>query len=944
MHLEQLDDGDWTVIDSAVSKLEEAWRTGSRPDWTHFVPDVELPLRRAVLIELIKVDQEYRQRNGKPQPLEKYVATWPELRADTAALRTLLEAECLTRALQGDRPSRAELRSRFIDVEPHVDLESVLAECEWEHEQIAARNTTIFNQSTNDTSPIPASILQPPEQPGEIGRLGHYRILSVLGSGGMGVVFQAEDQRLGRHVAIKTLKSDLALNPEYRKRFLREARAAAHLNHDHVVTIHQVDEVNGVPYLAMQLLQGETLERRLHREKTLTTAEIIRIGCEISDALSAAHEAGLTHRDVKPANIWLEAKTDRVKLLDFGLAHVASFPPEPAGSAEPAPVHNGHDGLTRPGEQMGTPGYMAPELFLGESADARSDLFAFGCVLYHCSTGELPFGRAVAPTGIMGRDLGVSRRLGTDRPAAFCELILKMLARQPGDRPQKCRDVLSELQKIRSALAARQQNRRMLIGALSVGIVLLLVVVGFVMRPPGTLSYLLSGPVAANLKESHPVRFVAARQYAVEDRPFDVATTDFNHDGFLDLVVSNLHSHSLSLWLGRDNGEFEPAPRIATANYPYGIALGDYNEDQHADIAVATENGLDLLLGQGTANFVAAQRLELKSAMRGIVTADLDGDGHLDLAASDSASKDVAVWFGAGNGTFHSSQTHAVQDYPVSIAAADLNRDRQLDLIVSNGKSDSISVLLAVGDRRFGMAQHIGVGSGPGMIVVADLNRDEHPDVAVENFGTNDVTILWGRGDGNFRRGPAINVGSGPGGLDSGDFNGDGWLDLVVANHLSNSVNLLLGRADGTLELATDERVGETPVGIAVGDFDGDGREDFAVANHHSTSVSVVLNPEPRAFLRVAMPLRMRTGLLQSIVVTAADAEGNPLRDFKGVVHFTSDDPNATLPADYEFQIADEGSRSFYVTFKSLGPHTLSASCISPQLQGGSLVVVQAPQ
>src|SRR5687768_6844188 len=142
----------------------------------------------------------------------------------------------------------------------------------------------------------------------------------------MGIVFEAEDKRLHRRVAIKTLKRRLAWNPKFRERFLREARAAARLTHDHVITIHQVDEADGIPYLAMPLLQGETLEARLKREKSLPIDVVLRIGIEIAEALAAAHAVGLIHRDVKPANIWLEAKDDRVKLLDFGLAHVADSP------------------------------------------------------------------------------------------------------------------------------------------------------------------------------------------------------------------------------------------------------------------------------------------------------------------------------------------------------------------------------------------------------------------------------------------------------------------------------------------------------------------------------------------------------------------------------------------------------------------------------------------
>jgi serine/threonine protein kinase len=165
--------------------------------------------------------------------------------------------------------------------------------------------------------------LGPPESPGEIGRLGPYRILKVLGVGGMGVVFQAEDTQLKRLVALKGMRPALAASVGARQRFLREARAVAALEHDHIVPIYQVGEERGVPYLAMQRLEGESLADRLLREGKLGLGDVLRIGKEIANGLSAAHQRGLIHRDIKPANVWLEAERDRVEILDFGLARAA---------------------------------------------------------------------------------------------------------------------------------------------------------------------------------------------------------------------------------------------------------------------------------------------------------------------------------------------------------------------------------------------------------------------------------------------------------------------------------------------------------------------------------------------------------------------------------------------------------------------------------------------
>ncbi len=216
--------------------------------------------------------------------------------------------------------------------------------------------------------------LAPPQGPGELGRLGGYRVLKVLGQGGMGVVFLAEDLRLKRRVALKAIKPGAGSAPA-RQRFLREAQATAQLKHDHVVTIYQVGEERGAPFLAMEFLQGEALDERLKHDGQLPILEALRIARETAEGLAAAHEVGLIHRDIKPGNLWLEAPRGRVKILDFGLAR---------GGTEDVQI-------TQSGAIVGTPAYMAPEQAQAEEVDGRADLFSLGCVLYRMVTGELPF-------------------------------------------------------------------------------------------------------------------------------------------------------------------------------------------------------------------------------------------------------------------------------------------------------------------------------------------------------------------------------------------------------------------------------------------------------------------------------------------------------------------------------------------------------------------------
>jgi formylglycine-generating enzyme required for sulfatase activity len=274
--------------------------------------------------------------------------------------------------------------------------------------------------------------LAPAERPDEIGRLGGFRILTVLGCGGMGVVFQAEDPKLERRLAIKAMLPKLAASGSAHKRFLREARTAAAIEHDHIVPILQVGEDRGVPFFAMPFLKGESLDHRLKREGALPLAEVVRIGRETVEGLAAAHEHGLIHRDIKPANLWLESPRGRVKILDFGLARAATASPR----------------LTRQGAIVGTPAYMAPEQGAGEAVDHRCDLFSLGCVLYQCCTGRMPFrGKDTVTTllAVATTNPPPPSELRPEVPAALSDLVMQLLAKKPEDRPESARAVAERL-------------------------------------------------------------------------------------------------------------------------------------------------------------------------------------------------------------------------------------------------------------------------------------------------------------------------------------------------------------------------------------------------------------------------------------------------------------------------------------------------------------------
>ncbi len=275
--------------------------------------------------------------------------------------------------------------------------------------------------------------LGPAERPDELGRLGSYRIFKVLGAGGMGVVFLGEDVQLERKLAIKAMLPALAASESARQRFLREAKTAAAIEHDHIVPIFQVGQDRGVPFIAMPFLKGEPLDERLRRQGVLPLAEILRIGRETARGLAAAAQAGLIHRDIKPANLWLEGAEGRVKILDFGLARAAGD----------------NSQLTQTGAIMGTPAYMAPEQARGETVTARCDVFSLGCVLYKMSTGLQPFKGTDPVSTLMAVAMEQPippLELNPGIPRELSDLVMKLLEKDPDRRPASAAEVVRTLE------------------------------------------------------------------------------------------------------------------------------------------------------------------------------------------------------------------------------------------------------------------------------------------------------------------------------------------------------------------------------------------------------------------------------------------------------------------------------------------------------------------
>jgi eukaryotic-like serine/threonine-protein kinase len=284
--------------------------------------------------------------------------------------------------------------------------------------------------------------------------VSHYRVVGRLGVGGMGVVYDAEDQRLSRKVALKFLSDELASDPDARRRLQREATILARLNHPNICTIYEIGEQDGRPFLVMERLDGTNLKLHIAR-KTLETSEVVDIAVQIATALDAAHQQGIVHRDIKPGNVFVST-SGPVKVLDFGMARSVS----PDDS-------KGRDGSTIPGRPIGTANYMAPERILQMPLDARCDLFSLGVVIYEMATGRLPFAGATPSetvTNILDKAAAPLTTLAPRHPAALHDVFARLTEKRADDRYTSARETIDALAAVTETRGWRGLTKRLFSG------------------------------------------------------------------------------------------------------------------------------------------------------------------------------------------------------------------------------------------------------------------------------------------------------------------------------------------------------------------------------------------------------------------------------------------------------------------------------------------------
>ncbi len=450
------------------------------------------------------------------------------------------------------------------------------------------------------------------------------------------------------------------------------------------------------------------------------------------------------------------------------------------------------------------------------------------------------------------------------------------------------------------------------------------------------------GPVARRclleaLEERTLLSFSPAVSYPAGTAPASVVKADFNGDGRLDLAAGT-SGNSVNILLGDGNGTFQNPQSYPSGAPTSSLAVGDFNGDGKPDLATAgqTINTVSILLNNGNGTFATPVNYVGSGGTSSLAVGDFNGDGKPDLATALTYNS-VGVLLNNGTGTFRNLAPFVAVSGPTSVAVGDFNADGKLDLVVG-GNTDS-AIALGNGDGTF--KPPVSTGFGADSVAVGDLNGDGKLDLVTASstyvpgytdyltgitYGggyTGALKVLIGRGDGTFAPRPDETLNGGQPSVAIADFNGDARPDFVLAQQDTNAVTVYMNDGNGGFRAQADTASGVGPAALAVGDFNGDAFPDVAAANPGANGISVLLNTTHWPSLRVGgYPSATTAGETHTVTVTALD-NGNLLAGYTGTVHFASSDPQAVLPLDYTFVVADGGTHTFAVTLKTAGPQMI---------------------
>jgi len=444
------------ALDDLCDRFEDALQAGERPPLESWLTAAGSHAP-ALLVELAALELHYRILAGEVVDASDYFQRFPQLLDDATDAVRVIAVEYRAATSRNPQFDESSFRLRYSELAARPEWN----DGPWGLDHLpethlspatAADTSGDFEATRVDPIVFLKELLAPPVREGHLGRLGEYNILGILGAGAMGVVLAAEELALGRNVAIKLMRPEVAQADSARERFMREARAAAAIEHPRVVVIHSVGEWNGTPYLVMPMMRGRSLAARLRTGPPVTLTEAVHFVREATDGVAAAHTRGLIHRDIKPDNIWLEesAEGTHVRLLDFGLAWSSDSP-----------------ALTQKGRIVGTPNYMAPEQAEGGQVDGRADLFSLGCVLYELLTGRKAFpGRSVLAvlSALASQTPEAPHAVIPRIPSFVSDVTMRLLPQSRELRPESAEAASSELRRI-EALLVGQVDRPLITSA-----------------------------------------------------------------------------------------------------------------------------------------------------------------------------------------------------------------------------------------------------------------------------------------------------------------------------------------------------------------------------------------------------------------------------------------------------------------------------------------------